>query len=169
MLEQICEKYGDFKWPPYPRELVFPDWIKEEGWAETRREKIYKFFHGYRMKFLRMRENEYIDKILVGDQFNTNILSKKRKTGLEASRSYHRAPQLFPEIERVGHIVYRNSFSGAETIKKEEIMKNRVHRVEVASIDKERKIVYCVALAHTFNKDNLIENLTNCFYQRYST
>jgi len=145
----LDEKYLGFSWPPYPREFMYIESIK----------KIWKYKKN--IKILRM--NEHFDKISIGDQFNAIIMPKKRKKGLKAPERYHRIFQLFSNTKKIGRIVYRE-ISGIDTIKKGEIMKNRVHRVQILKIDE--RTYDCVTLAHTFNKDNLIENLTNCYYQK---
>lgn len=161
-LGEICEKYSNFKWPPYPKELVFPVWIMKEGWeyrtfSSKRRGKSFPLLH----------MEEYLEKIAVGDKFNCVVMPKKRKKGFRALERHHRIFQLFPRIKKIGHIVYRDSISGAKTIRKGEVMKGRVHRVEVVSINYKKRTFDCVALANTFNKDNLLENLIYYNYENY--
>ena len=156
-LEKLCEKYGnDFSWPPYPRELVYPDFIKNY-WINWK-------FCGRTQKILKIGHE--IRSINIGDQFNAIIVPKKRGVGLKKSKTSHRVFQMIPKLKRKGYIVYRDSISGAETLKEGEIMKERVHRLEIVAINHKRGTYDCVALAHTFNKDKLLENLICCNYQR---
>ena len=40
-----------------------------------------------------------------------------------------------------------------------------VYRFETSAMSLKKRIIYCKPLAHTFNKDNFLDNLLNCNYE----
>ena len=89
-IEKLIDKYGEnFSFPPYPRELVYPDFIKQE-W-------IYKSFM-CNDDVPTLYLNEMIKKMCIGDQFNAVVFPKKRGKGLKKSTHAHRIFQFAPDF-----------------------------------------------------------------------
>ena len=94
----------------------------------------------------------------IGDRFNGVVIGRKRKKGIVSPNRYHRTPQfIFSPHNLSGQILFDNSLSGAEIIKKGKLRKGEVHRFEIVSILPKKHIFYCVSLAGVFNKDNLFK------------
>lgn len=155
-LEKIIQKHGNFKWPSYPDKFdpnAIPKFIKD-AWQWKRfyfdKEKsIFKI-----VPTLLMEQD--ITMPAEGDLFNA-IVVKKRKAKDE--RGLYRILQF----DMKGYVEYGKSLSRKQTLKEGQVKAGLVYRFEITEV--RENDFYCVALAHTFNKDNLIENWIYCNYK----
>lgn len=153
-IEYIIRRYGDdFKFPPYPKSFKIPDFVEAKWKYEENKIPILPI-------------EQEIFELSVGDRFNAFVIQRRKATGYKGLYRI-RQFEFEPNIKMKGYILYENSKSRKRTLKKGEVEAGIVCRCKIISIDHKRRIYNCVALAHTFNKDNLEGNLTYCFYEKH--
>jgi hypothetical protein len=157
---RVLQKIGD-NWPPYPQGFKVPE---EISYIWTHKKFLCKNSSAI-MPILKVDFN-LPERLHPGDEFNGVVIQKKRKKGLVYSERYYRTPQfIFPPYKLSGQIIFDKSLSGKAVIEKGELRKGEVHRFEIISICHKKHVFYCVPIKYVFNKDNLLENLSNCNYQ----
>lgn len=160
-LEKICEKFGEsFSFPPYPpyfpQEFRIPDSIvKSWVWSTYYPEKGDSHFK--RVLFIPPKPENY-DLPRRGSYFN-GVVGYESKKGIK---------KVFlpgdKDILWTGSVVYNGSFFGNEPLKKGEVCRGMVYRFEILYTFPQDRLFECIAIPHTFNKENFLENLMNCNY-----
>lgn len=161
--EAICKRHGNnFKWPPYPTDIFLLSYKEEikRKWTQAALDSKKTIF------ILPMEKGglAFPKKIelSVGDRFNAIVMPPHVRKGYKGTKRIFQF-RLKPN-DLIGYICYDMP---STTLKKEDIKVGFVYRFEVISINHEKGTYDCAALAHTFNKDNLEDNLTYCYYEKH--
>ena len=143
-LEKICETYGeDFRWPPYPDKFdasAIPKFIKNR-WIH----KEFKFSEEQYKVYYSLKSNQKIENISEGDIFNAIVIKKRKATG------YKGLPRIL-QFDMKGYVKDKNVKAGL------------VYRFKVTSVEK--NCFYCTPIYNSFTKNNLINNLADCYYKK---
>lgn len=163
LLEYFIKKYGDFEWPPYPTDIFLSNYIKE-----TKRKWIRTTLNFRKTTFILPMEKGGLAfplkiELSIGDKFNAIVMPRHVRKG-------HKGPKRIFQFRLkpnnlVGYIYY--DVPSITALKQEDVKVGSVYRFEVISANHEKRTFDCVALAHTFNKDNPKDNLTYCYYKKH--
>lgn len=147
VLENILEQNVNPIIPPYPQNYKIPDFLKR-FWVRKKCNGLYVPI---------LRNVNFGEILSLGSQFNAIVMSKKRKKGLKSPNRCHRVYQFLDKPNRLsGHVVFNDSYSGEDVLKKGDVRMGMVYRFEVVKIKEKRKIFYCVPLRKIMTKGDFI-------------
>lgn len=161
-LRKLIEVYDDFSWPPYPKSLMFSNYISRSISFDWKEKRIY--YSQTNGKSIRIPVLHTTHKSVVleeGDQFNAIVMHPHTREGYKSPK---RIFQFRDGNILIGYIHYEAPKSGREILEKEDVREGFVYRFEIVRVGEDN--FDCVPLARTFNKDSLEFNLTHCNYEK---